>query len=483
MGSMSILEGNEFALGIKGFGQDFPEAPSVYDPAGLNPDEGAYPGSSGKIEGYGGIGRDGEVDAAKWRAFLSEMRPALMALGSLFKRHDTAATAFSFDNPIHALLAIESEVVGKEDVERAYQIVQDILNRVRKQLSKAKRTPQQKVELVYHVMLGVGIEFGAQEDVLFTRNINAMKLDCDTSSFVVLAVAHELGWPLRLVMAPQHVFVRWDDGKGTRFNTDYSAPWLHDSDDYYVRKHKISAKSVGQGVYLKDLDFRETLALFYGNRAAAKDRREDAIRDHDITIALDPQYAEVRNDRGATNAFLGNLKDARADFQAARDLVPKMKRARINLFLVNLIPDPLHFGIQPRVGVDAFDGRFAVGATWPVVEISETSRLGPRLEVGYATDGGHHLLDLSAELALTCRSEGSSVTANAGVGYSLALAGDVAGAPLRNGAFFQYGLHYSHAFADFFGLGVSFVLQHEMADPARFAILPGLEFTYSPWRW
>ena len=68
---------------------------------------------------------------------------------------------------------------------------------------------------------------------------------------------------------------------------------------------------------------------------------------------------------------------------------------------------------------------------------------------------------------------------NAGAGYNLALAGDASDAPIREGAFIQYGARYDYLFSDSFGIGASLVMQHEMLNPSRLALLPGLEFVCS----
>jgi len=43
--------------------------------------------------------------------------------------------------------------------------------------------------------------------------------DCDASSLIVFAVSQELGWPVKLVNVPQHVFVRWEE-ENIKINID-----------------------------------------------------------------------------------------------------------------------------------------------------------------------------------------------------------------------------------------------------------------------
>ena len=74
------------------------------------------------------------------------------------------------------------------------------------------------------------------------------------------------------------------------------------------------------------------------------------------------------------------------------------------------------------------------------------------------------------------------LAAEIGAGYNFSLAGDASEASIRNGAIFQYGLRYNYRIADSLSIGVSVMLQHEMLNPERMAILPGADLTYFLWK-
>jgi len=74
--------------------------------------------------------------------------------------------------------------------------------------------------------------------------------------------------------------------------------------------------------------------IIYSNRALAfktKKRFDDAIRDYDSAIALDPSYFEAYNNRGILHAVMGRPDSAIADFKKTIELHPSSERACLNL--------------------------------------------------------------------------------------------------------------------------------------------------------
>jgi tetratricopeptide (TPR) repeat protein len=285
--------------------------------------EGADFDGNGKIEGSerADLNDDGDIDTAEWRNFLGDNNAALKRVGGHFNMYYNAGKAFSPDNPLQDLLSIESEMASLAEVAEAYSKVEKILDIVRKGLPRAT-TPQMKLKLVYDAMKQVGIKFKNQENEGFVSNIVNGCLDCDTSSYVVLAVAHELGWPVHLVSAPSHMFVRWDDGAGTRFNMDFGKIR---TDEYYLSALKISQEAIKQHVYLSSLNYRQTISVFYINRGDEKDdlgRYEEAIKDYDTAISLNPNDALTYNNRGLAKDKQGRYQEAIKDYDTAISLNP-----------------------------------------------------------------------------------------------------------------------------------------------------------------
>jgi len=269
-----------------------------------------------------------------WKTYLqlsgSDRRP----LAILLRDCSLSGSVFSRDNPIHDFLGIESEMGNAQVIRNAYRTVGELLAKVKKSLPsssypKTAEKAQACLKAVYGAIKAAGIKAGSEDGVpFFHRGIADKVLDCDTSTMVVLAIAHEMKWPVYPVKVPGHVFARWDDGAGTRLNIDYGK--IHDDDHYMTWPRNISKESVGKGVYLKNLTRGEMQAIIYTTRANAKGklgRHKEAIADYDTAIELDPKYASAYCNRGIARGKLGRHKEAIADYDTAIGLDPKYASA------------------------------------------------------------------------------------------------------------------------------------------------------------
>jgi len=278
----------------------------------------------GDIEGPERTDRDGdgEVDSAEWQKFMGDNKAALEKLGGHFKMYYSAGTAFKPDNPIHDLLVIEADLASSEDVGKAYGRLEEILRTVKGRVEGREIIPEDKLWIAYVWMEDAGVELKKHDDSSFIASINEGAVDCDLSSSVVLAVAHELNWPVYLVRVPGHAFVRWDDGKGNEFNMDQGS--THD-DEYYLNEFHISQDAIRQGVYMRNMGYSDVLSLFYCNRGMRKiklGRDEDAIGDCSKAIELDPSNASAYIARGYAKLRLERHEDAIEDFDRAIELDP-----------------------------------------------------------------------------------------------------------------------------------------------------------------
>ncbi|MFA4974412.1 MAG: tetratricopeptide repeat protein [bacterium] len=286
--------------------------------------KGADLDQNGKIEGSErtDLNDDGNVDSTEWQKFTTDNRAALEILGGQFKTYYSAGTAFKPDNPIHDLLSIESELTATNEIENAYEKVAWIKNRVVERLSEASLAPKEKMKLVYKLIVESGLNLDDQSGDGLARSIAKGGLDCDTSGLIVLAVAHELGWPVFGVSGPQHFFLRWDDGVGERFNMDYGESY---SDEFVTAYLNIDPQSKADGVFLRNLGYDDLLSLFYQNRGMAKKdsgRILDAIADFDESIRFNKRYAIAFSSRGSTYKDLGRHEEAIADLNTALALNP-----------------------------------------------------------------------------------------------------------------------------------------------------------------
>lgn len=93
---------------------------------------------------------------------------------------------------------------------------------------------------------------------------------CATLPVLYVAIGRRLGYPLFLVRAREHLFVRWSDPEsGERFNIEATSPGLNVRDDehYLTWPIPIDPQAVQRGWLLRSMDAREEEAEFCSFRA------------------------------------------------------------------------------------------------------------------------------------------------------------------------------------------------------------------------
>ena len=105
---------------------------------------------------------------------------------------------------------------------------------------------------------------------------------CASMPVLYAAVGRRLGYPIRLVLAKEHVFCRWDDGR-ERFNIEGTATGGVDffPDEHYRSwPSAISDREMESGEFLKSLTPQEELAVFLLTRGSclrANGRQAEAL--------------------------------------------------------------------------------------------------------------------------------------------------------------------------------------------------------------
>jgi regulator of sirC expression with transglutaminase-like and TPR domain len=91
---------------------------------------------------------------------------------------------------------------------------------------------------------------------------------CVTMPVLYIAVARRLGWPLFLAKAKEHLFCRWEDSYGERFNIEANSPGFvsHPDERYHRLPKRLSERELASGLFLRPLTRREELAAFLSER-------------------------------------------------------------------------------------------------------------------------------------------------------------------------------------------------------------------------
>lgn len=237
------------------------------------------------------------------------------------------ASTISPTNPINGVLRIEAEVVRSSDIDSAWHFLVRVIDRVKGNLSSlTSPTPETQLKTVYKTLDELGAVYRDQDDRSFSLRLKTRSLDDGVASLVVLAVAHELGLPVRLVHVFEHTFIRYDDGK-IKFNIADRGEIV--TDDEWLEHDR--------GVDFSGLNMDGVKALVYSARARDRyDRKfySESVSDCDEAIRLDPRVAEYYYDRGDTLHKLGKLKEALRDYTQAIELSPNYYDAYLNRGLV-----------------------------------------------------------------------------------------------------------------------------------------------------
>lgn len=91
---------------------------------------------------------------------------------------------------------------------------------------------------------------------------------CVTMPVLYIAIGRRLGYPLYLVRAKEHMFARWEEPNGDRFNIECTSPGFRSLDDEYYRHfpRPLTAEELRAGNFLRNLRPREELAEFLCQR-------------------------------------------------------------------------------------------------------------------------------------------------------------------------------------------------------------------------
>ncbi len=178
------------------------------------------------------------------------------------------------------------------------------------------------------------VQTGNLEDLYLNKVIDRRKGNCVGLSVLYLSIAERLSLPLFGVNVPEHIFVRYDDGK-RKINIETGHKGMSLSDTFYV-KHSIEQfdeECVVHGCYLQNLDKREVISNILLNRS--KIRRENgdhkgALGDCKKSIFLNPKNPGAYCNRGVVYEKMGLISEAIKDYSKAISLNNKYASAYYN---------------------------------------------------------------------------------------------------------------------------------------------------------
>ena len=118
---------------------------------------------------------------------------------------------------------------------------------------------------------------------------------CSSLPAFYIAVGRRLKYPLSLVSAKNHLFVRWEDQE-TRLNIEAAAVGMNTYDDAHYRKwpYPMTAQEEKENGFIKSMTAAEECAVFMsirGHCLIAAGRHDEALTAHEQAVRLAPQAA------------------------------------------------------------------------------------------------------------------------------------------------------------------------------------------------
>lgn len=278
------------------------------------------------FEDFNGDGYLG--DRQDYQTYLEKNRPQLSAAIPFFKYGERLGV----HNRIHQMLYLESDLHAPQLIASAYKFLADLNDKVGEKMGGSPVKPEVLAQTIYGTMTqGMGVVFKNQDDASLVANIRDRRLDCDTSSFVAMAVGDERGLRLELVRAPEHFFLRGIASDDHHFNIDVGHI---NPDDHYRRGFGIAPESERQGVYLRNLDDKGLEGEFLTIRAQRLQdagRNEEALAAYDRALQLDSTSVAAYSNRGNVLGELGRTEEALNAQERAIQLDPQLAKAHVNL--------------------------------------------------------------------------------------------------------------------------------------------------------
>src|SRR3990172_7556305 len=234
-------------------------------------------------------------------------------------------------------LKIAQESYPELNIEHYLEKVEVIIGNIRTSL-RDETEPEQILKTINVVLFNEFqfkyVQTGDLERISLNKVLDTKTGNCVGLSILYLSVAEGLRLPVYGVSAPEHIFVRYDDGDFRRnIETGYEGMFTPDS--YYINMHgkRISQTSNRNGYYLKNLTVDEVIADIYLNRSIIQKEKgsiEAALKDVNYAIELHGNDAVAYCNRGVIYEKMKNTERAISDYNKAIELNPDYAPAYYN---------------------------------------------------------------------------------------------------------------------------------------------------------
>jgi regulator of sirC expression with transglutaminase-like and TPR domain len=241
-----------------------------------------------------------------------------------------------------AALLVAKEHRSELDLDNYLARLDELAARLRRKLPEgisAEEAVERLVEVVQPegtpppVPVGDATPGGLPPQIDIAKMLDGARGNCLGISLLYLAVAERVGLPIHGVSAPEHFFVRFDDGV-TRINIEPTLGGRVVSDREYRDRRNISPDAESRGVYLRTESKRQVIASLIANRAgyhALSGMSNEALQDANRALAIKPYWPQAYVNRGLAYEILDQPELAEKDYHSALQFDPNCAGALNNL--------------------------------------------------------------------------------------------------------------------------------------------------------
>lgn len=233
----------------------------------------------------------------------------------------------------HEFLDIEAE--DFEVPQSCYDTLEIIIEKAKKRIN-VEAKPKKILSSIGKLLKKEG--FSHQNKILLSYGLQVRKTNCKVSSLLYSAIAETLQLPISIIHLPEHMTVRWNDGKNA-LNWETTVRKKLD-DKWYISSFKIAEEAISKGVYLRNLtrDEIKAIAFDYNGLTKSEEREkfDEAILDHTKAVELYPNFADAYYNRGNAKLWLKDFEGAILDYDKAIELDPNLAHAYTNRGLARI---------------------------------------------------------------------------------------------------------------------------------------------------
>ncbi len=251
------------------------------------------------------------------------MTLASVAVLALILSTGTALCHARFQTNVHHGLALESEIHDvTADQEALDAVIRAANTRIHKKKGLNRQEALEALKTIHQIL--------QEQQPRFVSHV-LHENDCKTS-IIYVAVGEALGLPIRGVVVPNHIFVRYElpSGESINWETLYGKTV---PDDQYIQEHQVAEISMLNGAYMRSLNPTEITALHYvivGKAWARRQEYDKAMRYYNEAVRRYPSCPGCYNQRGIGWLQKHNPENALHDLNQAVNLDPHYAGAFYN---------------------------------------------------------------------------------------------------------------------------------------------------------